>query len=71
MSQARTALQDELESTPAPPLAALGEEQVRELAATIAEARDRQAAALGEAMEQGLEFVPRVLRGTVRKVLFG
>ncbi|HLJ03932.1 MAG TPA: hypothetical protein VKT31_10850 [Solirubrobacteraceae bacterium] len=41
------------------------------LAAAIAEARHRQAAAIGAAAERGLRFVPRLLRGPVRKMVGG
>jgi hypothetical protein len=34
-------------------------------------AKERQSAALDAAAEQSLEIVPRVLRGSVRKILFG
>ena len=34
-------------------------------------AKRRQSEALAEAAEQSLEIVPRVLRGSVRKILFG
>lgn len=70
VSEAREALQELLGPAPAPPLAALSEEQVRELTATVAAARARQGAALRQAMEAGLDFVPKVLRAPVRKVLF-
>lgn len=45
--------------------------EIEHLAAAIAEARHRQAAAIAAAAEQGLRFVPRLLRGPVRKVLGG
>lgn len=54
-----------------PELRALSDEQVAHLAAAITQAREHQLAALGQAMEDGLGFVPRLLRGPVRKALFG
>ena len=54
-----------------PGLASLEDADLAALATTIREAATAQDAALAEAVEQGLQIVPRVLRGTVRKALFG
>jgi HEAT repeat protein len=48
---------------------ALPEEQKRDLAEVLRDARRRQAKALGEAGEEGLRYVPALLRGAVRKVV--
>ncbi|SEP47861.1 hypothetical protein [Amycolatopsis saalfeldensis] len=48
---------------------ALPEEQKRDLAQALRDARHRQAKALGEAGEEGLRYVPALLRGAVRKVV--
>ena len=48
---------------------ALPEEQKRDLAEVLREARHRQAKALAEAGEEGLRYVPALLRGAVRKVV--
>jgi hypothetical protein len=52
-------------------LAGLTDDHAVHLADAIAAARKRQRAALAQASESGLAFVPRVLRGPVKKVLFG
>ncbi|WP_183095995.1 hypothetical protein [Nocardioides stalactiti] len=56
---------------PLPPgLAALGEDQQVFLAEAIEAARVRQAEALEAATENGLGFVPKLLRPAIKKVLF-
>ena len=47
----------------------LPEEHKRDLAEALRDARHRQAKALGEAGEEGLRYVPALLRGAVRKVV--
>lgn len=54
-----------------PGLAALTEEQHTRLADAIEAARSRQATALAKATDSGLDFVPKLLRGTVKRVIFG
>ena len=71
MSGPRSALEQELGGPLSPGLAALSESDLAALVETIAVARTRQAQALAQATEKGLNIVPRVFRGTVRKVLFG
>ncbi len=57
---------------PLPPgLAALTSEQRQLIADAIEATRVRQAEALAEATENGLSFVPKLMRGAVKKVLFG
>jgi len=54
-----------------PGLAALSDEQREFLADAIEATRVRQAGALATATENGLNFVPKLMRGAVKKVLFG
>jgi hypothetical protein len=66
---ARRTLADQLGSEPPEGIRALPAEQQQDLADALSEARHRQAAALAEAGEQGLKYVPALLRGTVRKAV--
>ena len=52
-------------------LAALTDAQQAQLADAIAATRTRQAEALAEATDNGLDFIPRMMRGAVKRVLFG
>lgn len=54
-----------------PGLAALSAADLDALAGAISEASREQEAALAKAIDNGLTIVPRVLRGAVRKALFG
>jgi hypothetical protein len=65
------ALRAELGADPPPAVAALAPAHLEALTAALAAARAHQAAALADAMDSGLGFVPRLLRGAVKKVLFG
>jgi hypothetical protein len=65
------ALKEQLGAAPPPGVAALSEKQLRDLAAAIADARHRQAAALQEAGDRALGRIPRLLRGPIRKVAGG
>jgi len=71
VSEARSRLEQELGGHLPPGLGALGDGDIAALVAGIEAARVRQRTALAEATDQGLNIVPKVLRGTVRKVLFG
>lgn len=71
MAEARTRLETEFGGALPPGLAALGEADATRLVEAIEAARTRQSAALGAATDSGLEFIPRLLRGPVKKVLFG
>lgn len=71
MSDPTAYLHGELGLGPTPTLDALDQQQLTHLTSAIAAAQTRQQEALAAAMESGLEFVPRVLRGSVQKVLFG
>ncbi len=68
------ALLDELaEELGAPPPAEfeqLSDDDVRRLTALLAGAREHQSRALVEAIDQGLEFIPRLARGAVKRALF-
>ena len=68
---ATRAVRQQLGQTPPPGLSALSEEDLRDLAAAIADARHRQAAALQQAGDRALARIPRLLRGPVRKVAGG
>ena len=59
----------ELRAAPPAGLAALDDEQLRDLAAAVREARHRQAAELAAAGNQALSHIPRVLRIPIRRVL--
>ena len=50
-------------------VAALDSEDVAHLAGLIADARHRQAAEIAAAADRSLSFIPRLLRGPLRKVL--
>jgi hypothetical protein len=52
-------------------LAALGENEQRAFADILGDAKTRQSSELEAALEQSLGVVPRLLRGTIRKILFG
>jgi hypothetical protein len=52
-------------------LAALSHEQRRAFAQVIGDAKARQSHELEAAIEQSLGVVPRLVRGTIRKILFG
>ena len=52
-------------------LAALGEKERRAFAGVLRDAKTRQSRELEAAVEQSLGVVPRLLRGTIRKILFG
>ena len=50
-------------------VARLSTSELSHLAGLIADARHRQAAEIAAAGERGLSFVPRLLRGPLRKAL--
>jgi hypothetical protein len=49
----------------------LSDEQLLALADLLADARARGQEELQEGVEDSLNFVPRLMRGSVRKILFG
>jgi len=70
-AKALRALEAEL-GGPAPDrLADLTDAQLREFTDLLHAAKARQSEALETAVEQALEIVPRMARGSVRKILFG
>ena len=67
----RITLRSELGDKAAEALASLSDADAAHLAGVIAEARAREAEALGEAAESSLSFVPRFARGAVKAIIFG
>ncbi|MGA8258121.1 MAG: hypothetical protein WB767_16250 [Nocardioides sp.] len=63
-------LERELGTSLPPDLATLTDADLARLAKILKAARHQQAAALAEATDRGLSFIPRLLRGPVTKVLF-
>lgn len=70
MATARDRLEEEYGDPLPPGLSALSEEHHARLADAIEAARIRQAKALAKATDSGLDFIPRLLRGPVKRVLF-
>lgn len=68
-TQGFTALAKELRGPPPPGLRQLSSVQLADLAAAVREARQRQAQELARAGDQALRFIPRILRGPVRRVI--
>ncbi len=52
-------------------LAKLTDAQLSAFTGMLREAKQRQSGALESAVEEALEIVPRMVRGPVRKILFG
>ncbi len=71
MSEAHTRLEQEFGGALPPGLAALSPVDAAHLVDAVEAARARQIAALRSATDSGLDFVPKLLRGPVKKVLFG
>ena len=71
MTDARARLEQEYGGPLPPGLAALSDAEAAALADAIDAARTRQSRALAKATERGLDFVPKLLRGPVKKVIFG
>ncbi len=69
--RARSALDDELGGRVPDGLETLTDEELTSLAGVVRDAKRRQSQALDGAIEQALDIVPRLVRGPVRKVLFG
>ena len=51
--------------------AALSDEQLLALADLLGDARQRRRQELDDGLEESLNIVPRLMRGPVRKILFG
>ncbi len=71
MSAALERLTRELGANLPSEFADLSTAELTKLADLLAQARDQQSTALQEALEGGLRFLPRLVRGTVKRVLFG
>jgi hypothetical protein len=66
---ALAALEAQLGETPPPGVARLEPQHLEHLAAAIRAARHRQAAELQAAGEQAFGYIPRLLRGPIRRML--
>ena len=64
-----TALSDQLRGATPDGLRELSEAELADLAAAVAGARHRQAAALAEAGDRALSHIPRLLRGPVKRIV--
>jgi len=64
-------LESELGAAPPEGVRSLTDAQLNGLADLLREAKRRQSGALESAVEEALEIVPRMVRGPVRKILFG
>jgi len=64
-------LEDELGARVPDGMEALADEELLELAGLLRHAKARQAQELADGMEGSLDIVPRLMRGPVRKMLFG
>lgn len=71
MGSARRDIEALLPGVATPGLDALDPAELDTLARLVAEATHRQESDLAAAIDSGLTIVPRLLRGTVRKALFG
>lgn len=71
MARAVDTLEDELGGPIPEGLQALSADQLQTLAGLLAAAKARQAQELRQGVEESLEIVPRLMRGPVRKILFG
>ncbi len=69
MSEEWGRLQAQLRAEPPAGMRALSGDQMRHLADAIAAARHRQAEALNRAGEEAFGYVPRLLRGPIRRIL--
>ncbi|RZQ62235.1 hypothetical protein [Amycolatopsis suaedae] len=66
---AKRTLAEQLPGPLPPGIDALSEEDKQRLADALRSARHQQAAALAAAGEEGLRYVPALLRGVVRKAV--
>ena len=64
------ALEQELDSRVPDGLSTLKDDELSELAELLQAAKQRQSEALDQGIDEALEIVPRVARGSVRKMLF-
>ncbi len=70
-AKAVRALESELGAAPPDGLERLTDAQLCAFTDLLRDAKRRQSAALESAVEESLEIVPRLARGSVRKILFG
>ena len=70
-SEPAQALALEIRAAPPPSIAALAPDQLEVLRTAVADARARQAEALETAIDDGLGFLPRLMRGAVKRALLG
>ena len=68
---ARRLLEEELDMRLPDGLRALTDEELTDLADRVLEAKQRQSLALDVGIDDALEIVPRLVRGPIRKILFG
>jgi hypothetical protein len=71
MTDAVDILEQELGAAIPAGLEALSDDELLTLADLLYDARARQRRELDEGVEQSLDIVPRLMRGPVRKMLFG
>lgn len=71
MAAATDNLEDELGGRMPDGLDALSAKELTVLADLLRDAKQRQAQDLDVGVEESLNFVPRLMRGPVRKILFG
>jgi len=69
-SDARRTLENELGGRVPDGLSTLKEEELTDFADRLHAAKERQSQALESGIDQALEIVPRLARGSVRKILF-
>jgi hypothetical protein len=63
------AVEAQIGSEPPAGLARLSDDELNDLASAIRDARRRQAAEIEAAAERALGYVPRLLRGPIRKMV--
>lgn len=68
--QALQQLGKAIDGTPPPAFEAMSAADIQALSDTLQEAHRRQQTQLKESLEHALSYVPKLLRGAVRKVLF-
>lgn len=64
-------LKREIRADPPPAIAGLAPGQLEILSAAVASARAAQRDALQNAVDHGLGFLPRIMRGAVKRALTG
>jgi len=69
-SDARNALEQELDDRVPDGLQKLKDGELSDLAERLQAAKQRQSEALDKGIDEALEIVPRLARGSVRKMLF-